>query len=130
MGILDRYASDEDKEELVRNLKLPSHDKAANINTDNKTKKAPVSGKKSSEKKNRNDLPDPDDELLSVIHEFVQSYKASDKTGRMIRIQDAHYRELVSLRADGISVSEFISFAVHFTLRSKDYDTIINILKQ
>jgi hypothetical protein len=37
---------------------------------------------------------------------------------------------LVSLRADGISVSEFISFAVHFTLRSKDYDTIINILKQ
>lgn len=130
MGILDRYTSDEDKEELARNLKLPTNDKTGNVNTANKIIKAPVSGKKSNAKKSQNDSLGPDDNLLSVIQEFVLSYKTSDKTSRMIRIQDAHYRELVSLRADGISVSEFISFAVHFTLRSKDYDTIINILKQ
>lgn len=123
MGILDRYATDEDKNELARNLKLPVDEKVRKTDTANKKSKA--SGKKTAEK-----IASADDELLSVINEFVQTYKESDKTSRMIRVQDTQYRKLVSLRADGISVSRFISFAVHFTLKSKDYDTIINILKQ
>ncbi|MBT2621313.1 hypothetical protein [Chryseobacterium sp. ISL-6] len=128
MGILDRYATDDDKEELARNLKLPVDERTGKINT--ARKKSGASGKKTAEKITEKISPILDDELLSIISEFVQTYKDSDKTSRMIRIQDVQYRKLVSLRADGISVSRFISFAVHFTLKSKDYDTIINILKQ
>lgn len=128
MGILDRYATEEDKEELAKNLKLPIDGKTEKVHTASKRSKA--SGKKAAAKITESKSMAPDDELLSVITEFVQTYKERDKTSRMIRIQDSQYRELVSLRADGISVSRFISFAVHFTLKSKDYDTIINILKQ
>ncbi|MDC8102632.1 hypothetical protein [Chryseobacterium rhizosphaerae] len=127
MGILDRYATDEDKDELARNLKLPVEEKAQKVNTTNK--KSEASGKNRTTKVTESKRL-TDNDLLSVINEFVQTYKESDKTSRMIRVQDTQYRKLVSLRADGISVSRFISFAVHLTLESKDYDTIINHLKQ
>ncbi|WP_312299257.1 hypothetical protein [Chryseobacterium sp.] len=127
MGILDRYATDEDKDELARNLKLPVEEKAQKVNTTNK--KSEASGKNRTTKVTESKHL-TDNDLLSVINEFVQTYKESDKTSRMIRVQDTQYRKLVSLRADGISVSRFISFAVHLTLESKDYDTIINHLKQ
>ncbi|REC60440.1 hypothetical protein DRF65_20470 [Chryseobacterium pennae] len=127
MGILDRYATDEDKDELARNLKLPVEEKAPKVNTTNK--KSEASGKNRTTKVTESKRL-TDNDLLSVINEFVQTYKESDKTSRMIRVQDTQYRKLVSLRADGISVSRFISFAVHLTLESKDYDTIMNHLKQ
>lgn len=128
MGILNRYASEEDKEELAKNLKLPID--SQQVDTQKKSRKISVSGKDKSTKQVKDQHSKSDNELLSIIRDFMATYKESNKTSRMIRIQDSHYRELVGLRADGISVSEFISFAVHFALKSKDYDTIINQLKQ
>lgn len=132
MGILDQYVTDEDKEELSKNLKLPSKKAETVVNTKENDPKTSVSEKKKITKKIKpsesKNIP-IDEDLESIINDFIATYKQSDKTSRMIRIQDAHYRKLVALRADGISVSEFISFAVHFTLKSKDYDTMINHLK-
>ena len=134
MGILDQYVTDEDKEELSNNLKLTATEKNTNVNTKKNQAKSNISeseNKKTLKKIQRSEAghSETDDELQSVINDFVATYKQSDKTGRMIRIQDAHYRKLVSLRADGISVSEFISFAVHYFLSSKDIDSIIKQLK-
>lgn len=132
MGILDQYVTEEDKEELSKNLKLPPKKAEAVVNTHEKNPKTSVSEKKKQTKKIKpsesREIPINED-LESIINDFNATYKQSDKTGRMIRIQDAHYRKLVALRADGISVSEFISFAVHLTLKSKDYDIMINHLK-
>lgn len=134
MGILDQYVTDEDKEELSKNLKLPANQPNPGVNTKKNQAKSNISeseNKKTLKKIQRSEAghSETDDELQSVINDFVATYKQSDKTGRMIRIQNAHYRKLVSLRADGISVSEFISFAVHYFLNSKDIDSIIKQLK-
>ena len=134
MGILDQYVTDEDKEELSKNLKLTATEKNTNVNTKNNQTKSNISEseKKKTVKKTQHSEAghsEIDEDLQSVISDFVATYKQSDKTGRMIRIKDAHYRKLVSLRADGISVSEFISFAVHYFLNSKDIDSIIKQLK-
>ncbi len=134
MGILDQYVTDEDKEELSKNLKLPANQPNPGVNTKKNQAKSNISeseNKKTLKKIQRSEAghSETDDELQSVINDFVATYKQSDKAGRMIRIQNAHYRKLVSLRADGISVSEFISFAVHYFLNSKDIDSIIKQLK-
>lgn len=134
MGILDQYVTDEDKEELSKNLKLSPNKPKSSVNT---KKNQTTSNTSESEKvkiakkiqQSEVGLSEIDNELQNVINDFVATYKQSDKTGRMIRIQDAHYRKLVSLRADGISVSEFISFAVHYFLNSEDIDSIIKQLK-
>lgn len=134
MGILDQYVTDEDKEELSKNLKLPATEKNTSVNTKKNQTKSNISEsekKKTAKKIQQSETghSEIDEDLQSVISDFVATYKQSDKTGRMIRIQDAHYRKLVSLRADGISVSEFISFSVHYFLNSKDIDLIIKQLK-
>lgn len=134
MGILDQYVTDEDKEELSKNLKLSRNKPKSSVNTKkNQTKSNTSESEKVKIAKkilqSEVGLSEIDNELQNVINDFVATYKQSDKTGRMIRIQDAHYRKLVSLRADGISVSEFISFAVHYFLNSEDIDSIIKQLK-
>lgn len=134
MGILDQYVTDEDKEELSKNLKLSPNKPKSSVNTKKNQTKSNTSESeqvKIAKKLQQSEvgLSEIDNELQNVINDFVATYKQSDKTGRMIRIQDAHYRKLVSLRADGISVSEFISFAVHYFLNSEDIDSIIKQLK-
>ncbi|OCA69111.1 hypothetical protein BBI01_18045 [Chryseobacterium artocarpi] len=129
MGILDRYTTDEDKEELAKNLNLPV-DKTAISGKTTKSKKTSAPQTSKYEKKQAKNLNELDDKILSTINQFVDSYKSNKKTSRMIRIQDHHYRKLVSLRADGISVSEFVSFAVHLVLNSEDFENFLNILKK
>lgn len=129
MGILDRYTTDEDKEELAKNLNLPV-DEAALPGKNTKSKKSsPLQTSKYKNKKTKNPT-ELDEKILSIINQFVDSYKSNEKTSRMIRIQDHHYRKLVGLRADGISVSEFVSFAVHLVLNSEDLESFLNILKK
>lgn len=128
MGILDRYTTDEDKEELAKNLNILS-DEAVLSKKGIKHKTADAA-KNTRTKKKPTNLTELDDKTLCIINEFVDSYKSNDKTSRMIRIQDHHYRKLVGLRADGISVSEFVSFAVHLALKSDDYENFLNILKR
>lgn len=129
MGILDRYTTDEDKEELAKNLNLPV-DEAVLLGKNTKSKKSSPPQTRKYEKKKTKNLTELDAKILSTIKQFVDSYKSNEKTSRMIRIQDHHYRKLVSLRAEGISVSEFVSFAVHLVLNSEDFESFLNILKK
>ena len=43
MGILDQYVTDEDKEELSKNLKLTATEKNTNVNTKNNQTKSNIS---------------------------------------------------------------------------------------
>ena len=89
MGILDQYVTDEDKEELSKNLKLPATEKNTSVNTKKNQTKSNISEsekKKTAKKIQQSETghSEIDEDLQSVISDFVATYKQSDKTGRMI----------------------------------------------
>lgn len=109
MGILDTYDEEDAKKELAK-IALPKAD----------TKD---SSKREIKKKNSSDI----DEL---IEQFKSKYKNSERKNQLLRIEMSHLRKLAKLKADGISLSEFVNFAIAFTVNSEHYNKIIKFLKK
>lgn len=70
-----------------------------------------------------------DEELTAFLEAFKKTYKQSEKDNRMLRIQRKNYKELVKLKVDNIAISEFVNFAISFTLKSNHFDAIVKQLK-
>lgn len=76
-------------------------------------------------------LPDSEeavDNLDLFIEDFLTEYAKSDKTSRMVRIQEKNFDALAKLKVHNISISQFVNFAIHSTFKSKQYKKIIKTI--
>lgn len=72
----------------------------------------------------------PESELEAFVAKFKESYKHLEKENRMISLQKKNYRSLIKLKVDRVAMSEFVNFAITFTLNSSNYKDIIKLLKK
>lgn len=68
------------------------------------------------------------DNLELFIEDFLTEYYKSDKSSRMIRIQKKNFDALSKLKGDNISISQFVNYAIHSTLKSEQYKKIIKTI--
>jgi len=90
--------------------------------------------KKKEEKLELNESSDfenlPESELEAFVLNFRESYKQSEKEHRMINLQKKNYKNLIKLKVDIVSMSEFVNLAIALTLKSSNYKNIIKFLKK
>jgi len=70
------------------------------------------------------------EKLEAFVSEFKENYKNLEKENRMVSLQKKNYKSLIKLKVDKVSMSEFINFAIHFTLKSSSYSDIVRYLKK
>jgi hypothetical protein len=70
------------------------------------------------------------EKLEAFVSEFKENYKNLEKENRMVSLQKKNYKNLIKLKVDKVSMSEFINFAIHFTLKSSSYNDIVRFLKK
>jgi hypothetical protein len=70
------------------------------------------------------------EKLEAFVNDFKDSYKHLEKENRMVSLQKKNYKSLIKLKVDKVSMSEFINFAIHFTLKSSSYSDIVKLLKK
>lgn len=113
--------------------KTPDNNKVTDLPKKGNTKKSinqTIKRKESStEKQTMTKTVEANDELLVFLEAFKKTYKQSEKDNRMLRIQRKNYKELVKLKVDNIAISEFVNFAISFTLKSNHFDAIVKQLK-
>ena len=141
MGLIDKFKKTENTELLHAELKakvitkeeIPTPTKKV----DEKEKILPKEKKVAEKEKiiadHQNDDSDrkekPVDDLEKFIENYLDEYSKSEKSSRMIRIQEEHFDALAKLKVHNISISKFVNFAIHSTLKSEQYKKIIKIIK-
>jgi len=70
------------------------------------------------------------EELEAFINSFKKSYKQSVKENRMLRLQQKNYEKLLKLKLGKVSISQFVNFAIAYSLNSKHYKHIVKLLNQ
>lgn len=144
MGILDKFNSSEAKKTLEDDLKSKvgitgdkSSDEKNSKKENTKKENNPIKRKEETEENVKLDLIKIDkleevnqEVLEAFVNEFKDNYKQLEKENRMISLQKKNYKNLIKLKVDKVSMSEFVNFAIHFTLKSSNYNHIIKLLKK
>lgn len=120
----DKEATDSQAQGLDKKIKNPITKKGEQSGTE-------VSPTAVDEPSEENEEITQDLEELEVfIKTFKKGYKQSLKESRMIRLQQKNYEKLLKLKLGKVSVSQFVNFAISYSLNSKHYKHIVKLLNQ
>ena len=134
MGLIDKFKKTENTELLHAELKAKVITKeeipAPTKKVDEKEKILPKEKIIADHQNDDSDRKEnPVDDLEKFIEDYLDEYSKSEKSSRMIRIQEEHFDVLAKLKVHNISISKFVNFAIHSTLKSEQYKKIIKIIK-
>lgn len=118
MELIDKFKSTEKKKEIPKEAQIKGV-------KDNAISQAKENSKQTGEQAEKSE----DDKLEKAIFAFKDSYAKSDKTSRMIRLQEDNFEMLAKLKAHNIGISEFLNFSIYITSKSEQYQKMIKIFK-
>jgi hypothetical protein len=148
VGISESGFAEDDEEVQTENLKIQEgsenpkkkkEDEKAKANeSTNVIEGKPIKRKEVEEKYENLELSESSelnnnmtkDELEAFVTNFSKNYKQSEKENRIVRLEKKNYKSVIKLKVDKVAMSEFINFAIHFTLKSSSYADIVKLLKK
>lgn len=141
MGILDKYSTPQEKEDLAEKMKSATitdggSDVSKETNLTEKQNQSSVSKKNAAKKKTKKKdevtiTEEPtDDEVILFVREANNDYKSKERKDRLISIQEDFYRQMHKLKIHNVSMSKFVNVAIKHLIKSEDYNKIVQTLKK